>query len=236
MLRGTAASAVEEGEKSIAGQSFLDSFDFTAIEEMDPSLAEGHRVVYDRECPFELRVQDESGPQEVGTLEAIKCKILVLGEETNPHHCRIELSSENDLFFHYTQSVDEQQFKLMQENQKLMIDFNDYVHVVIRMLNQCIKEPHSYLAVFVMQRDGRARLDFIQNMEYKFVELLSGDFIASPEETVRQQITFRYNSIKSKLGLMQARLQDINALVKVKNPSLLLQLQKTPPRLGSFRR
>ena len=55
----------------------------------------------------------------------------------------------------------------------------------------------SYLAVFVMQRDGRARLDFIQNMEYKFVELLSGDFIASPEETVRQQITFRYNSIKS---------------------------------------
>ena len=31
-------------------------------------------------------------------------------------------------------------------------------------------------------------------------------------------------------------LQDINALVKVKNPSLLLQLQKTPPRLGSFRR
>ena len=46
-------------------RSFLDSFDFTAIEEMDPSLAEGHRVVYDRECPFELRVQDESGPQEV---------------------------------------------------------------------------------------------------------------------------------------------------------------------------
>ena len=26
------------------------------------------------------------------------------------------------------------------------------------------------------------RLDFIQNMEYKFVELLSCDFIASPEE------------------------------------------------------
>ena len=32
-------------------RSFLDSFDFTAIEEMDPSLAEGHRVVYDRESP-----------------------------------------------------------------------------------------------------------------------------------------------------------------------------------------
>mmetsp|Transcript_18741 Transcript_18741/g.30381 ORF Transcript_18741/g.30381 Transcript_18741/m.30381 type:complete len:240 (-) Transcript_18741:32-751(-) len=221
-------------ERSVqSNASFLEAFDFTAIEEMDPSLAEGHRVVYDRECPFELRVQDvDTGPQEVGTLEAVRCKILALGDEHNPQHCRIELTSENDLFFHYTHSVDEHGFRAMQENQKLMIDFPDYITVVVKMLNNCIKEPHSYLAVFVMQRDGHARLDFIQNMEYKFVELLSCDFIASPEEVVRQQITFRYNSNKSRLALMQARLQDINALVKVKNPSLLLQLQKTPPRVG----
>lgn len=212
-------------------KSFLDSFDFTAIEEMDPSLTEGHRVTYDRECPFELRVQDaDTGPQEVGTLEAIKCKLLCLGDENNPQHVRIELTSENDLFFHYTHSVDEAGFRQMQESQKLMIDFPDYCSVVVKMLNNCIKEPHSFLAVFVMQRDGHARLDFIQNMEYKFVELLSCDFVASPEEVVRQQISFRYNSVKTKLSLMQARLQDINALVKVKNPSLLLQLQKTPSR------
>merc|ERR1719436_1399195 len=203
---------------------------------MDPSLAEGHRVVYDREVPFELRVQDaETGPQEVGTLEAIQCKILALGEEQSLQHCRIELTSENDLFFHYTHAVDEHGFRSMQEHQKLMIDFQDYTAVVVKMLNNCIKEPHSYLAVFVMQRDGHARLDFIQNMEYKFVELLSLDFIASSEEQVRQQIAFRYNGVKSKLALMQARLQDINALVKVKNPSLLLQMQRAPPRVGMKR-
>lgn len=33
--------------------------------------------------------------------------------------------------------------------------------------------PCSHLAVFVIEREGLARLDFIQNMEYKFVELLS---------------------------------------------------------------
>ena len=44
--------------------------------------ADGHRIVYDREVPFELRIQDSNtGPQEVGTLEAIKVKILVLGED-----------------------------------------------------------------------------------------------------------------------------------------------------------
>lgn len=41
--------------------------------------AEGHVVAYDREAPFELRIQDpNSGPQEVGTLEAIRVKVLNL--------------------------------------------------------------------------------------------------------------------------------------------------------------
>lgn len=217
----------------VGSGSLLDGADFAAIEEMDPSLAEGHRVVYDREVPFELRVQDaEVGPQEVGTLEAVRTKILVLGDEQCPHHCRMELTSENDLFFHYTHGVDEGGFRTMQEQQKLMVDFPEYTQVIIKMLNNCIKEPHTYLAVFVMRRDGNARLDFIQNMEYKFVELLSCDFQASQEDVVRQQVTFRYNSVKSRLALSQGRLQDISALVKVKNPSILLQLQKAPSRVG----
>ena len=66
-----------------------------------------------------------------------------------------------------------------------MIEYPDYPNVLVKMLNSCIKEPHSFLAVFIMQRDGTARLDFIQNMEYKFVELLSCDFEASNEDTVR---------------------------------------------------
>ena len=85
------------------------------------------------------------------------------------------------------------------------------------------------MAVFIMNRDGTAKLDFIQNIEYKFIELLSCDFMASSEEAVRQSITYRYNSVKSKVQLMEARLKDVNNLVKVKNPSLLLQLQKAQP-------
>lgn len=73
-----------------------------------------------------------------------------------------------------------------------------------------------------MRRDGSAQLDFIQNIEYKFIELLSCDFRASDEEIVRQSITYRYNAVKSKVHLMEARLKDVNNLVKVKNPSLLL--------------
>lgn len=57
--------------------------------------------------------------------------------------------------------MDEQNFRLMQETQKLMVDFADYPGILVRMLNSCIKEPQNFLAVYIMQRDGQARLDFI---------------------------------------------------------------------------
>lgn len=43
-----------------------------------------------------------------------------------------------------------------------MVEFQDYPNVLIRMLNNCIKQHQSHLAVFVMQHDVNARLDFIQ--------------------------------------------------------------------------
>ena len=86
-----------------------------------------------------------------------------------------------------------------------------------------------------MQKEGTARLDFIQNIEYKFIELLSIDFVSSPDDTVRKQIAFRYNSAKAKVELMQERINTISNIVKIKNPSLLLQIQKAPAKLSTNR-
>ena len=121
----------------------------------------------------------------------------------------------------------------MQDNQKLCIQFNEYSNLTKRLLNNCINEPQSYIAVFIMQKEGTARLDFIQNIEYKFIELLSIDFVNSPDDTVRRQIAYRYNALRSKLELMQNRIQTISNIVKLKNPSLLLQIQKAPSKLNS---
>jgi tRNA A37 threonylcarbamoyladenosine dehydratase len=48
--------------------------------------------------------------------------------------------------------------------------------------------------------------------------------MASDEEVVRQSITYRYNYAKAKVAIMESRLKDVNNLVKIKNPSLLLQM------------
>eukprot|EP00992_Anisonema_acinus_P004538 TRINITY_DN1595_c0_g1_i1.p1 TRINITY_DN1595_c0_g1~~TRINITY_DN1595_c0_g1_i1.p1 ORF type:complete len:243 (+),score=22.18 TRINITY_DN1595_c0_g1_i1:39-767(+) len=232
---GDVMQASHQGTANEAGNySLMSSLDFRAIDEMDPSLAEGHRVMYDREVPFELRTQESSQkPHDVGTLEGVKTKVLVLGEDNNILSLRIELSSESDLFFHYTCNINFNGFRQLQEEQKLMCEFKEFASILLRMLNRCIKEPQSFLAVLILTSDSNAVLEFIQNMEYKFVELLVLPFKESPEYVIRQHISYRYNSLRSRMSLMQARLQDVNALVKIKNPSLLNQLQRAsgPPSL-----
>ena len=217
---------------SDSGNNILSNFDFTSIDSKDPSLSEGHKLLYNREVPFELRLEDKDGPQEVASFESLGCKVLYKGQENNINQIRIELSCENDLFFHFTSDIDEETFKLMKENQKLTVNFGEFCNLLKRLFNNCINEPQSYIAVFIMQKEGTARLDFIQNIEYKFIELLSIDFVNSPDDTVRKQISYRYNALRTKLELMQNRIQAISNIVRIKNPSLLLQIQKAPAKLN----
>jgi hypothetical protein len=95
-------SQVPEDLKKEDYNNLLSNIDNIPIEEIDPSLTEGHRLSFDREVPFELRLDDSNGPHEVASFEAIRVKMLTLGDETNPTQIRIELSCENDLFFHFT--------------------------------------------------------------------------------------------------------------------------------------
>ena len=80
---------------------FFSNFDFSEIEAKDPSLSEDHKLIYNREVPFELRLDDNDVPKEIASFEAMRCKILIGGEKNNPIQIRIELSCENDLFFSF---------------------------------------------------------------------------------------------------------------------------------------
>ena len=217
---------------SDSGNNILSNFDFTSIDSKDPSLSEGHKLLYHREVPFELRLEDKDGPQEVASFESLGCKVLCKGQENNINQIRIELSCENDLFFHFTSDIDEETFKLMQENQKLTVNFGEFCNLLKRLFNNCINEPQSYISVFIMQKEGTGRLDFIQNIEYKFIELLSIDFVNSPDDTVRKQIGFRYNALRTKMEMMQERIIAINNIIKIKNPSLIHQINKTPAKFN----
>lgn len=90
---------------------------------------------------------------------------------------RVELTREDDIFFYMYHSLQERGFLTLQTRQKLMINFQDYAHMLITNFNKCLKDSHNCMIVLYIHRDGNGRMDFIQNMEFKFVELLSVDFL-----------------------------------------------------------
>ena len=60
---------------------------------LDPSLADDFRPIFDREVPVERRMQtDESSVEEIGTLEALRIKVLLQGDPSAPSAVRVELS------------------------------------------------------------------------------------------------------------------------------------------------
>lgn len=51
--------------------------------------------------------------------------------------------------------------------------------------------PREYVAVLIVGTNGEARLDLVQALDFKVLELLSLRLAASPEAVVRAHVTYR---------------------------------------------
>ena len=138
---------------------------------------------------------------------------------------------QNDLFFHYSKTINEKTFRDLQKKQGLMISLGEYPSILVKMINTVVREPTTHIVILLIDKDdpSQSRLEFIQNFSYKLVELMSIDVAPTPELTMQKNITYRYHLNKQRLIQVQGRLNEINSLVKQKNPSLLLQLQEQKP-------
>lgn len=88
--------------------------------------------------------------------------------------------------------------------------------------------------MFEKQKNERYKLIFYKNIGFKTIEIINIEFLPNSSELIRKQISFRFNSLRSKLILMQDRINTINSILKIKNPSLLLQIQTCPARYNSI--
>ena len=89
--------------------NILNTFDFSSINCSDPSLSDGSKLLYENELPFEIRIQEREGV--VNTLpstELLRIKVLVEGDEKHPNSLRIELTSDNDLYFNFQHATSDE--------------------------------------------------------------------------------------------------------------------------------
>ena len=92
-LQPVPESTPEEAAKLLA---FVDTH---ALDEMDPSLKEGHHLSEQHDLP--MRVCTKGMEDTHSSFEVMTVKLLVIGDEQEPGNIRFEVTSKNDIFFHY---------------------------------------------------------------------------------------------------------------------------------------
>ena len=69
-------------------------------------------------------------------------------------------------------------------------------------------------------KEGEALLSFIQETDYKQIELLKVELEFVEEQDLTQAVSFRINSKQKKTFLIEQRIKFIEGVVKDLNPSL----------------
>ena len=215
----------QEGEMP-EEEKFFKDFTNQDIDNKDPSLGKDLIKIYEEEVPFEIRHEDEDVSNN-GTFESLLCKILTSEEMNNQSpSTKIEIGCDRDLFFYYSCDVTSELFDRIKKTQKLTCNFNSFSDLLIKHLDNCISDTKKYLAVFNMQKDGKAKMELFENLEHKFGELISLDFKPVPDDIIRQQISYRYSSMRATDDIIQNRIDIINGVLKEVDPQLIYEVKK----------
>jgi Centriolar protein SAS N-terminal len=196
-------------------------------EPLDPSLKSGHKLLMLQKIPIELRVQEEGQPSQVGQMVDIDCKLLALYRNKNLLEVRLEITTDADLFFNYSHFLNVDNFRGTQQDHKLLVNLVEYPDMLQRLLTNCANKPQEFICIFTMRRNGWARLDFVQNLKCKFLELLTCDFIISKQDDIRENVMYRYQLAKWELENGIASIKDATNLLKHNCPAIL---QKVFPK------
>ncbi len=135
--------------------------------------------------------------------------------------------SDSDLFFNYRLEINQENLKEILKRNEINFTLDDFGNAILKMFDNLKTKMENYFIVFIMKKEGIANLEIYQNLDYKYIALLDLEFYCSDEETIKQNISFRYSVLQAKDNYIKNRLKDITAIIKLKNPNLLLQIQKS---------
>lgn len=214
---------------STTNLSFLDDQIDTIA---DPITKDGSQVAFDKVVPLQLRKADD--PTATSSQEMIRFRVLILGDPTSPEAVTVELTSENDVFFYLISRVDSESFQRIKDQQRITVDFAAFPKVITELVNSSIKEPESVLGVLFVINDFAgndsenygARLEFIQNIGYKYIEVLTLCFNIGSDELVKAQVQYRFTASRRRAAALDSQLTALRNTIRVKLPALYQQLQR----------
>ena len=122
--------------------------------------------------------------------------------------------------------MDDKAFEKIRKNQHLNFPFSSLIQMLIKQIQLCQKNINQYNAVLFLNKISSHRLDLLENIEYKRIQLLSLEFDELDEEGIKNYVTFRFTKIKMNKQIIQKKLTDVISMTKLKNQSLWADIVK----------
>lgn len=88
----------------------------------------------------------------------------------------MEINNDSNLFFVYICKMDQKKFEKIKKQQGINFPFSNLLSMLVKQLELCDKQLNQYAAIFYLNPNSNPRLDFIENIEYKRIELISFEF------------------------------------------------------------
>lgn len=211
-------------------KTIINTFDMTLFDDLDPVLSQGFKEIFNREVEVEIKKEDKR------IREDLRIRVLYLGDESAATNIRLEISSENDLYFYYLTEIDSTAFRKLKDSQRLQCQYYDFLPTIRKLLTVCIPllNPNpgkeDYKLCMNIKTDSTS-LDFTKLMSHKEISVLSLKLLPVSNEFMKRVITYKFNYARSMIALIQDRIKVVNELVETKNPILYHQIQKRPAKL-----
>ena len=215
-------------DEEIEYEDAITNPDFSNLDSQNPSFKEGYSLVFEKELPMDLKIENKKGKKDICSYEGIMFKVLKMQSYSKsiPRHIKIEIFSENDLFFHFTSIVDEEIFKVMKEKQFLTIEYKDFIPLIEELCENCLGDNDIYTINFIMKKKGEASLEIVKKLDVKYIDLLKIEFINNSDDYIMKQMLFRYGSLKAKMDYYKDCIKIAGDVILEKNPSIVSQMME----------
>ncbi|KAJ3333697.1 Spindle assembly abnormal protein 6 [Blyttiomyces sp. JEL0837] len=124
----------------------------------------------------------------------------------------LRLTDETDSFFLYQLSIGEDDFHVLRSEQNLLVDFNQFPHKFIELLEECIRcrsdESPKFLAQMSLGANSQSALfNIIETNTFKHIIHLSLHFIPGNDAAVKQYLAGMVKELKTDNSVLRNQLR-----------------------------
>ena len=94
-----------------------------------------------------------------------------------------------------------------------------------------MNDTKKYLAVIQIKKDGNAKMELYENLQYKFGELIQIQLLPASNDIIRKQIVYRYNAMRATQDMVQNRIDIINGVLKDNDPQLIPEIKNAVSKI-----